>query len=489
MNRTNTMQDATDYLKEALSSLPDPVCILTPDRRCAFSNQAFNELVRSVHPDTSLFWPRLSERNHDGETQSFFVSDTGEKIQVRLRITPLSDGAKIVRVLTANRADNSLEELHAQRLETLGMLAGGVAHDFNNLLTGILGHITYLKTILPPSGAHVESLSAIEHGARKSSLITQQILNFAKLDAGDEPATLELREVVTSTVSLLRGAISPEYNLRAKVPDNPVNVLGVESKLAQVIVNLAVNARDAVESNGFIEIGLELCDDADRLRRAYCTAGPVHGRFARLFVLDNGHGMSPEMQKRIFDPFFTTKQGKGTGLGLSTVATIVRSMGGALEVSSQEGVGTAVSVFIPISEGVSADTRLSGTREELRGGNERILIIDDETPVRNVLCLSLEHLGYSVEAAASGEEAIEKFQEAAGRFDLVILDMLMPELSGDQVFARLHKIDPNINILIISGFSSEQAVNSVLKHPGSDFIQKPFSIQDLSKKVRQCLER
>ena len=206
-------------------------------------------------------------------------------------------------------------------------------------------------------------------------------------------------------------------------------------------------------------------------------------------IIDNGSGMSPEVVARIFEPYFSTKKERGTGLGLSTVAAIVREFGGAIVVDSEIGRGTTFAVYLPLLEEEGRDATVKRpTPSSLERGNERILIVDDEYPVRNVLSLSLQHLGYTVEVASSGIEALEKYGQA-GAFDLVLLDMLMPELSGEETFFKLKEIDPNVSVLVISGYTSERAVTNILDNGGRDFLQKPFTIDELSRKVRECLGR
>jgi two-component system, cell cycle sensor histidine kinase and response regulator CckA len=407
-----------------------------------------------------------------------------------LNVSPLDDGFRLVRVIAGSSKKENLKSFHSQRLETLGMLAGGVAHDFNNILAGILGHITYLKTILPGVGSHVESLNSIEEGAKKASLITQQILNFSKLDTTEKAARVNLADLVVKTHALLRGAISPEFVLERVIPEKPVWVLTVEAKMAQVIANLVINARDALKQNGTINVSVEIAEDEAVLCRAFGVTELGAKRYAALKVVDNGTGMPAEVLERAFEPYFSTKKDKGTGLGLSTVQAIVRTFGGAISIDSEINVGTAVTVFLPIVESVEEPQQDASSRRnphQLEGGSERVLVVDDEYPVRNVLYLSLEHLGYQVDIASSGLEAIEKYSHPANVFDLVILDMLMPHLSGEEVFFRLKEIDPNVRVLVISGFCSEESVRNILDNGGRDFIQKPFTIGELSKKVRECL--
>lgn len=479
-------------LESALNAIAEPICILDREGRCVFANSALRTFLGvpvNLPLDRVAFWPSFTAREvRLTELTTEFVGTSGERFAVKLAQSDIGGGGLVVRVLASSSKDDDAKTIHSQRLETLGLLSGGVAHDFNNILAGILGHTTYLKTILPASGPHVESLGAIEEGAKKASSITQQILNFSKLDTAQRPSRLDLNALVVKMCGLLRGAISPEFNLEFAVPKQPVAVLGIEGKMAQILINLAINARDAIVSDGKILIAVGESSDPGELARAFDGCELSARRFAVLSVTDNGSGMSPEVVARIFEPYFSTKKERGTGLGLSTVAAIVREFGGAIVVDSEVGRGTTFAVYLPLleEESRSETTPKKSAIASLERGSERILIVDDEYPVRNVLSLSLQHLGYAVEVASSGIEALEKFS-LPGAFDLVLLDMLMPELSGEETFFKLKEIDPQVGVLVISGYSSERAVRSILDNGGRDFLQKPFTIDDLSRKVRECL--
>lgn len=490
-----TLTNSHAPLVDALDMLREPLFILDGQRDCIFANRAFFSFFGLTPTSdralsTRSFWPDVENIKLLGDELCCDLRlERGETFVVKLAVSTLPSGYTLLRVLAGLSRTDSMTGFHAQRLETLGMLAGGVAHDFNNILAGILGHVTYLKTILPPRGPHVESLRAVEDGAKKASSITAQILNFSKLDTAEEPRRVELRELVSRTCSLLRGAISLEYRLIQEVPDSPVYVIAVDGKLAQVVVNLVVNARDAVKSGGNIWVVVSECRESSRLAKAFGDAELPCARYATLEVRDDGHGMSESIIPKIFEPYFSTKKSKGTGLGLSTVSAIVRQFGGAIEVKSQIDVGTSITVFLPMVDASPAELRPKVERlPHLPTGTERILIVDDEYPVRNVLTVSLQHLGYKVEAAESGLEALERFRRAAEPFDLVILDMLMPQLSGDRVFAKLRELDPSVRVLVISGFSSEEAIQSILENGGRGFIQKPFTIEELARQVRRSID-
>lgn len=486
----------SNLLYDVLDSLREPLFVVHEEQGCLFANAALFEflgipLAANHTIALSEFWPECAVgRSRGEEIASEFRTPSGSTFAVKLSIQPMEQRVWLVRVLAGVSRSEALHSFHAHRLETLGMLAGGVAHDFNNVLAGILGHVTYLKTILPARGAHIESLTAIEDGAKKATSLTQQILSFSKHDGGEKIVAVDLGALAKGACKLLRGAISPERTLECQIPSEGVHVLAVEGKLAQVIVNLVINARDAIATNGTIRVHVSLVDSAAELNQAFGGADLSSKHYARLSVIDNGHGMSAEVMTRIFEPYFSTKKDKGTGLGLAVVREIVELFGGAIRVESKESQGTAISVYLPMVERESAHPEDRGAvpLPELARGSERILVVDDEYPVRNVLCVSLEHLGYEVDMAENGPDAIARYREA-GKYDLVLLDMIMPQLPGEQVFFELQKLDPDVSVLLISGFSSEGAVRSVLESGGRGFIQKPFTIEELSKQVRTCLDQ
>lgn len=493
------MSELLERFKRSFDAMKEPAFLFDRGLRCLFANQSLYKFLgvdadRQAFKSVRDFWPRPELRSTHEEYSSEFKYGK-QLFPVKLSITPLDGDASLVRVVSGVQRSQALHSLHAQRLETLGMLSGGMAHDFNNILTGILGHITYLKTILPGQGRHWQSLAAIEEGARKASLLTHEILNFSKIDQSERPQSIELGDLIQRTCNLLRGAISPEYELSFSIPDSPTRVLSVEGKLAQVLINLVMNARDAISSGGYIRVELDRCEETATLQRVFKGSDLSSRVYARLAVSDNGSGISADVLTRVFEPYFSTKKDKGTGLGLAIVDMIVRQYAGAIDIHSRVGEGTTISIYLPIVEeqhgaqpgvGEQPEPTRGGARR-LQGGSERILIVDDEYPVRNVLCLSLEHLGYSVEIAGSGAEALEKYL-TPGSFDLVILDMLMPNISGDQLFFRLRAIDPELRVLVISGYSSEQAVSRILENGGLGFVQKPFTIDELARRVRECLD-
>lgn len=479
-------------LRAAIDALPGPLFIVSSEGACLGINSAARELLGcsqfSGMPVTS-FWPAFPQSKWaTGEAVAEFRDSTGRALSAKLSVH--ASDVLVVRVLATTSADAEPRMFQVQRLEALGLLAGAVAHDFNNVLTGILGHCTYLKTILPGAGAHAESLKAIEDGAQKASSMTQQIVRFSKLGEDDEAGRIDLVDLTERTCTLLRGAIPTTFTFSWETPEEPVIVMGNESKFAQVVINLVVNARDALSPGGNVRLHLTCTSDKSEFGTVFANAEPLAAKYALLSVFDDGHGMSPEVRERIFEPYFSTKKDRGTGLGLATTLSIVSSLGGAIDVESVAGRGSLFRVFLPmIDEDQTGAGRASSDEvDPVRGRGERILIVDDEHAVRNVLSMSLEHLGYQVETAASGGEALDRFANQIGKFDLVILDMLMPHMSGEELFIELKRISPDVRVLLVSGFSAERSVESVLKSGGRDYIQKPFTVEVLSRKVRRCLD-
>jgi len=479
-------------LKRVIEVLDFPCCLLSLRQDAVLTNTKLRHLLNSSgDTDHTLisFWPGFNVRflEQDEVVAQFLRSDSSV-VSVGVAISSLSDDLFLLKI--SDTEMDQRQKFHSQRLETLGVLAGGVAHDFNNVLAGILGHITYLKTILSKEGSHAESLKAIEDGAKKASGLTRQILDFSRLDTSERPERINLCELTMATCRLLKGATSSRCQIEVSTPEGPIFLYGVEGKLAQILVNLVVNARDAVSSNGIVRVEVDQIENSDQLRPLFGSDELTTSHSALIRVSDDGHGIAADVLEKIFEPYFTTKKSLGNGLGLPMVQSIVQELGGVIDVESEEDVGTIISVYLPLleSQQVESDqSDLEDTSGPLEHGDERILIVDDESPVRNVLAMSLEHLGYKVATAASGREALDYFSSVAGGVDLVILDMLMPQMPGEEVFRRLKELQSDVRVLVISGYSSAELVSEILDNGGKGFIQKPFAIDELSRKVRECL--
>ncbi|MBX7138146.1 MAG: response regulator [Oligoflexia bacterium] len=482
-----------DVLSESLELVSEPIFVVAADLTCPFCNAAFRRLLdlktRQAF-DLKSCWPKLQPSDlRSTHAAAELVLPNGDAYRARVAFHELPGGYRLGRVLAGSSGDKIPDNFQAQRLQTLGLLASGIAHDFNNVLAGILGHISYLKSILPATGKHSESIKAIEEGARKSSLMTQQILSFSKAEAVEKVTRINLCDVVAKTLMLLRGAITPQISIQSRIPAELLTVLAVEARITQVLANLVVNARDAVQGKGTISIIVETVSDSEKLKRIFEGKDLSAGSFAVIEVADDGHGMSNEILERVFEPYFSTKDEKGTGLGLYTVKSIVEFYGGTVRIVSKPGDGTSVSVYWPLIEAAEVEQVAAQELPVLKGGNETVLVVDDESPVRNVLGLSLRHLGYVVEMASSGAEALEIYAEDPKAIDLVVLDMLMPQLSGADVFERVRQLNPDAKILLMSGFASMEVVKKLLNSGAKGFMPKPFTIEELAKKIRDSLDK
>jgi PAS domain S-box-containing protein len=388
----------------------------------------------------------------------------------------------VYRDITANKR---LEEelLQAQKMESIGTLAGGIAHDFNNILGTIVGYLGLLKEELPAEGSLHRYFEVLERSAMRASELTRQLLGFARRGKF-EVRPVDLVSLCTEVLELFRSTLDSRVTLRTDFPPDLPMVEGDPSQLHQAILNLCMNARDAMPEGGVLELSLASVIAPDP------TSGepPVLRPYVCLTVRDTGVGMDEHVRARMFEPFFTTKgPGRGTGLGLAMVYGIVRNHGGFLEVDSEVGRGTSVRMHLPVA-GTRAAPEEEGRAPVQAGSGETILVVDDEEPLCNLLRDVLTRRGYRVLVATSGDEAVRLYQEHLGRVDLVILDMTMPGLSGEETFDALRALDPRARILLTSGYTQEHAAQDAVARGARGFLQKPFLISELAARVRDALQ-
>jgi PAS domain S-box-containing protein len=373
---------------------------------------------------------------------------------------------------------------HAQKMQAVGQLAGGIAHDFNNLLTVVLGNTSLILSELSPQAPERELLEAAERAALRAAEVTRQLLGFSRR-ALLRPRPTDLNAVVADAFRLFCRTIDPRIVTEVTVIPDLWRVQSDPGQMGQVLLNLCLNARDAMPEGGrlTVETANVVVGEAEGRRRL--EARP--GRFVRLRVTDTGCGMTEEVRARIFEPFFTTKgPGTGTGLGLAMVFGIVQQHQGWVECASEVGRGTRFDVFLPRSEHQPAAAP-ADTPSDLGTGRETILLADDEPAVRELGKVVLQRYGYQVLTAADGQEAVERYQREQGRIDLVILDLTMPRLSGRDAFRRLLAFDPGVRVLFASGHSAEQVTE--LDHERVlGFISKPYRSEELAQTVRRVLD-
>jgi PAS domain S-box-containing protein len=374
--------------------------------------------------------------------------------------------------------------VQAQKMESIGRLAGGVAHDFNNLLTVINGYSELALAGLRVGDPLRHRLEMIQKAGERAAGLTQQLLAFSRKQIL-QPRVLELNSVVEDMQSMLRRLLGEDVEVQLALSAGNPTVQADPHQLEQVIMNLAVNARDSMPNGGrlLVETGFVVRDE----RPAAMNPEIRPGRYAMLAVSDTGFGMDEATMQRVFEPFFTTKEaGKGTGLGLSTVQGIVAQSGGHINVYSEPGYGTTFKIYLPAVAGRAAEAEEPAVIQELRG-NETILVVEDQEDVRDFAVATLEGYGYRVIAAANAGEALLICEQAGERIHLVLTDVVMPRTSGRELVARLIKLRPEIKALFMSGYTDNVIVHRGVLDEGAHFIQKPFRPADLAGKVRAIL--
>lgn len=456
---------------------------ITPEKWHAFEREVVMEQL--LARDASEVYEK-EYRHRDGhlfpvELRAFLIRDEGGR----------AEGVwAIVRDLTerkrAEKRQKMLEEqLHqAQKMESIGRLAGGVAHDYNNMLSVILGYSQLALGKAGPDSPLQDDLREIQDAARRSADITRQLLAFARKQA-ITPQILDLNVTVGGMLNMLGRLIGEDINLSWNPGAAQALVMIDPSQLDQLLANLCVNARDAISGVGSIVIRTA----AEQLDESFCAlhTGIAPGRYVLLSVADTGCGIDRDNLDRIFEPFFTTKdREKGTGLGLATVYGIVRQNHGCITVDSEPGQGTVFRIYLPRHEGQAARAEVVAHQDLPTGRGETLLIVEDEPAILRMTCKILEKAGYRVITATTPAEAIELVARQREAIRLVISDVVMPEMNGGELFRQLLRLAPRLQCLFMSGHAAEEVAGEV---PGGEdnFIQKPFSAEHLTRKVRELL--
>jgi PAS domain S-box-containing protein len=375
--------------------------------------------------------------------------------------------------------------IQSQKMEGIGTLAGGIAHDFNNILGGILGYASFMKTKMDENHEFFRYVDTIESGATRAAELTSQLLAFAR-GGKYETQPINLNTIVAETLKLVGRTFDKAIEISANLTPELPAVEADAGQMQQVMMNLCVNASDAMPAGGLlvIETGVEQMTEVHVAKGSNANSRP----YVVLLVADSGIGMAPETLQRIFEPFYTTKaEGKGTGLGLSMVYGVVKNHGGFIDVRSEPGDGSSFKVYIPASEEIA--TLQQFQEEAPQGGNELILVVDDEEPICSLAKEILEDHGYRVLLAADGAEAIAIFREYNGEIGLVILDMVMPKMGGRETFMKMREINPEVRALLSTGYSREGKAREIVESGVLGFVQKPYGVHSLLAAVRNVLDR
>ncbi len=382
---------------------------------------------------------------------------------------------------------NSQDALHqAQKLEAVGQLAGGVAHDFNNLITGILGMSEDLKSSMPASDPRRDDVEEIIKASNRAFGVTRQLLAFGRRQI-IQPNIVEVKAVVGELQRLLERVLGEDIEIRVQLAETS-GIKIDQGQLEQVLMNLAINARDAMPNGGTLVIKTENVEleEGDSDRHFQVAAGP----YVKIEVSDTGHGMTKDVLAHIFEPFFTTKEkDRGTGLGLSTVYGIIKQSGGDIYVYSEPGLGTSFKMYFPVATGdrLVSDRKPSAVKPAL--GQQTILVVEDEDIVRKVVIKRLKKEGYHVIEARHGKEALELINASTISLDLIVTDVVMPGMNGKEVVDRLHEVWPGVPALYMSGYPEDIIAHRGILSPGIDFIEKSNLASGLAAKVRDVIDK
>ena len=476
---------------------PNPALEFAAEGNLTYFNEAALALTRSVH------------KNHPREVLPANIADIVHECLLggrsRLRVENKLDGRTLSwsfhpmlasRVVhgyvedTTERLSLEAQLRQAQKMESVGQLAAGVAHDFNNMLTIIQGHSSALlaRPDLPEEIS--DPIQSVYFAAERATSLTRQLLMFSRKNIM-QPKPLDLREIVGNLTKMLHRLIGENIALKFDPPEELPLISGDSGMMEQVLMNLAVNARDAMPRGGSLEISLATI----QLDEDYIVTHPeAHvGSFVRLRVTDTGIGMDVSTLTHIFEPFFTTKEvGKGTGLGLATVYGIVKQHDGWLEVSSEPGQGTTFNLFFPADHKLAKPVIKPAVPETLAvsGGTETILVVEDEPVLREMASTILKNYGYHILEATSGKNALEVWNRHSGQIDLLLTDMVMPEgVSGMDLAERLLFHQPGLKVIFTSGYTTHELGSEMLAQSQAGFLQKPYTHVNLARIVRECLDQ
>lgn len=443
-------------------------------------------------PAGSLFAAHRKNLHDTGRSQVFeYELDIPQKgkawFEARMALSGRRESITLVRNITERlKLEEQLRQ--SQKMDAVGRLAGGISHDFNNLLTVILGYTELVLSSLPEGSANREALQQVMSTGESAAALTKRLLAFSRQQLLN-PQTIDLNELIERAELIVRRLIGSNILVTIDLQPLPLRIKVDPVQIEQVLMNLAINARDAMPDGGELLIGtrwLDIPDNSDRVQRV-----PRPGCYAVLTVSDTGHGMTPEIREKIFEPFFTTKgPEKGNGLGLPTVHGIVTQSGGQIAVESEPGAGTTFELFFPA---LRDDLEVRGPgmppRASRKNASGTLLTVEDDPSLRAFLRQVLNARGYRVLEAANGKRALDLLRVHANEIDLVITDLMMPEMSGAQLMKSVRESYPDLQFLLMSGYPDDTVIRENIANRTVQFIAKPFTARDLTLKIEELLAR
>jgi len=488
------------HLETILESMSEGILELVPEGRIVYANPIAISLIGKSEerllssnfarlfsePDQQRIQGMLDAIGNGPQTTPNNAPVILNGKQLSLTVVPVQyAGTKRIIILNDVTEQKRMEAqlLHAQKMKAIGTLAGGIAHDFNNLLAGIQGNVSLLLLKLDNADTYSERLRRIEKQVQSGSELTAQLLGYARKGRYDFKP-IDLNQLLKETSDTF-GRTKKEITIHRQLAEDLWPIEADQGQIEQVLLNLYINAWQAMTDGGDLFLRTMNTTNEKMKGKLY---DPIPGNYILLNVIDTGEGMDKKTQDRIFDPFFTTKEmGRGTGLGLASVYGIIKSHNGYIDSDSEKGRGTVFTIYFPASEKevIKEEKKQS---EEIIEASETVLLVDDEGEIVDVSAELLNFMGYNVLSARNGKEAIEVYEKNKDDINIVILDMIMPGMSGGEVYDRMKMIDPHVKVLLSSGYSKDGQAAEILKRGCNGFLQKPFGIKHLSQGIREVLE-
>jgi PAS domain S-box-containing protein len=504
------LRESEARYRDLFDNASDLVCTTTLDGSFLYVNAAWHQAMGSsdesllirrfpelLHPESVERYHEVLARARAGETLGHvdlvLLTSTGAPLTLEGNIScTTSDGGPpqvrgIYRDVTERkRVEEQLRR--AERMQAAGRLAGGVAHEVNNMMTGVIGFSEFLMRSLEPTDPRRTEVAEIIKAGTRAADVTRQLLAFTRQQFL-RPEKLSINTVVHDLEKMLRRVLGEDHQLELALAPEAGEIRADRGQLEQVLVNLMLNARDAMPTRGRVTIATAAVELDDAYAQRHDGVTLARGQYTQLSLSDTGVGMDRDVQARIFEPFFTTKPvGQGTGLGLSTVYGIVKQSDGFVWVYSETGLGTTFKIYLPRVGTAHTPSLPADRTPATRGGAETILIVEDEDLVRTLASRSLRERGYRVIEAHQGTDALRRLEADPGGIDLVITDVVMPEMGGRELARRLAGLRPSLPVLFISGYTGEDVIQRGLLEPGAPFQQKPFTPDGLARKVREMLD-
>ncbi len=497
---------AEEVYRSLLNSSADAIIIYDLEGRAEYINPVFTQIfgwtLEELKGKRIPFLPEIEREStmaiikdlvekgtpcHGFETKRY--TKDGRLLEVSISASRYDDhkgNSAGTLVILRDLSEKKKFEAHMQyveRMRAVSTLAGGIAHDFNNLMMGMLGNISLILYEIEPSHPYYGNLKNIERLIQSGSKLTKQLLGYAR-KGKYEVKPINLNQIVKDNSETL-GRTRKNITIHRELAQDLFPVKADESQIEQVLINLYINAADAMPDGGDLFLQTMNVTHREMKNKSY---DPKPGNYVLLQVTDKGTGMDEKTIERIFEPFFTTKEmGRGSGLGLASVYGIIKGHGGYIDVDSEKGHGTTFLIYLPATD--QSVQKTMETDERIIKGDETVLLVDDEEVVIDVGVQLLKKLGYNVLEAGSGKEAIRVFSEKSDKVDIVILDMIMPDIGGGEVYDRIKEIDPKVRVLLSSGYSIDGQATDILERGCNGFVQKPFNMKVMSTKIREILNK